>query len=289
MAVLRLDAGDVRVTAHAADGYGSLLARTSEPGHQARAATMKIRAAACWCLVSPARAPAAFAVAARIYERIGHPFAIVTAICAGQQAAPERVPEQPMAPDDQAYDALWLAWSLASGMTPSDASIGMLEGPTDDREWFPAGQLEVPVRCYLEFARGVALALRSRDSHVLRDSLPQLLQRATEPVRLAMADLHRWQALATGVMPVEPELLAIGRIAHRTLAPWDEHTLSNLGIPRNSVERVPLWIARLLDEPPANRRPPEGRPPPSGPNGPETAATAPAETRDTGAPRRVRT
>jgi hypothetical protein len=31
--------------------------------------------------------------------------------------------------------------------------------------------------------------------------------------------------------PVEPELLAIGRIAHRTLAPWDEATLSNLGIP----------------------------------------------------------
>jgi hypothetical protein len=289
LAVLRLDARDVRVTAHAADGYGSLLARTSEPGHQARAATMKIRAAACWCLVSPPRAPAAFAAATRLYERMGHPFAIAAAICAGQQTPPERGSGRPMAPDDRAYDALRLAWSLTSGMTPADAALEMLAGPADDREWFPAGQLEVPVRCYLEFARGVALALRSGDSQVLRDSLPQLLQRATEPVRMAMADLHRWQALATGVMPVEPELLAIGRIAHRTLVPWDEHTLSNLGIPRNSVERVPLWIARVLDEPPDSRRPPGDHPPSSGPNSAEAAATARAEARRTGAARRVRT
>ena len=287
LAVLRLDAGDVRVTAHAADGYGGLLARTSEHGHQARAATMKIRAAACWCLVSPARAPAAFAAATRLYERIGHPFAIAAAICAGQQMPPERGSGQPMAPDDQAYDALRLAWSLASGITQADAALGMLAGPADDREWFPAGQLEVPVRCYLEFARGVALALRSGDSRVLRDSLPQLLQRATEPVRMAMADLHRWQALATGVMPVEPELLAIGRIAHRTLAPWDEHTLSNLGIPRNSLERMPLWIARALDEPPAGGWPPGDRPPSSGPDSAEAATTTRAEARRAGAARRV--
>jgi hypothetical protein len=83
-----------------------------------------------------------------------------------------------------------------------------------------------------------------------------------------MADQYHWQALATGVMPVEPELLAIGRIAHRTLAPWDEDTLTNLGIPRDSVERMPLWIARALEEPPdsATSPPgPEGRPRPSGP------------------------
>jgi hypothetical protein len=91
---------------------------------------------------------------------------------------------------------------------------------------------------------------------------------------MAMADLHRWQALSTGVMPVEPELLAIGRIAHRTLAPWDEQTLSNLGIPSNSVERVPLWIAHL----------PGDRPPSSGPDSTEAAA----EARRTKAARRVR-
>lgn len=177
---------------------------------------------------------------------------------------------------------------MASGMTPADVALGILADPVEDREWFPAGQLEVPVRCYLEFARGVALALHNEDPRVLRYSLPQLLQRATEPVRMAMADLHRWQALATGVMPVEPELLAIGRIVYRTIAPWDEHTLSNLGIPRNSVERVPLWIARVLDEPPASRRPPEDHPPSSGPNSAEAAATAQAEARRTGAARRVR-
>lgn len=284
VAVLHLEASDLWVTADAADGYGGLLARTPEAGHQARAATMKVRAAACWCLVNPARAPEAFTAATRIYERMGHPFAIATAICAGYQALPKRGPDQPIAPDIQAYEALWLAWSLASGMTEADAEAGMLDSPADDREWFPAGQLEVPVRCYLEFARDVALALHSRNSQVLTGSLPQLLQRATEPVRMAMADRHRWQALSTGVMPVEPELLAVGRIAHRTLTPWDEQTLSNLGIPANSVERVPLWIARLLDEPPASRQPPGN---PLSPSGPDSAEAA-AESGRTKAARQVR-
>jgi len=272
LAVLHLDPGDVRVTAHAADGYGSLLARTSEPGHQVRAATMKIRAAACWCLVSPARAPAAFVAARQLYERLGHPFAIAAAICAGEQTPPAVSSRQPMTPDDQAYGALWLAWRLASQMTSADAARRMLAGSANDREWFPAGQLEVPVRSYLEFARGVAGALRSGDPRVLTRSLPQLLQRATEPVRMAMADQYRWQALATGVMPVEPELLAIGRIAHRTLAPWDEDTLTHLGIPRNSVERVPLWIARALDGPPPSSRPGGERPRRWGPD--DSAAAA---------------
>jgi len=275
LAVLRLDARDVRVTAQTADGYGSLLAKTPEPGYQARAATMKIRAAACWCLVSPTRAPTAFAEARRLYEGLGHPFAIAAAICAGEQALPSVKSRQSTAPDDRAYGALWLAWSLASRMTAAGTALATLATPAHDREWFPAGQLGVPVRLYLEFARGVALALRSGDSWVLARSLPQLLQRATEPVRIAMADQYHWQALATGAMPVEPELLAIGRIAHRTLAPWDEDTLTHLGIPPDGLERLPLWIARMLEEPPdrPSRPPrPEGHPLPPAPASEDAAA-----------------
>lgn len=274
MAVLHLDPGDVQVTAHAADGYGSLLARTSEPGYQARAATMKIRAAACWCLVSPARARAAFSAATKLYEGLGHPFAIAAAICAGDQTPPKVGSRQPMSPDDRAYEALWLAWRLASRMPVADAELRLLARPAEDREWFPAGQLEVPVRLYLEFARGVSRAVPSRNSAPLEPALSRLLQRGTEPIRMAMADRHRWQALATGVMPVEPELLAIGRIAHRTLAPWDEDTLTDLGIPLNSIERTPLWIARILDERPPSSQPPGGRPLPRGPDGADAVAAA---------------
>ena len=143
LAVLRLNARDVRVTAQTADGYGSLLARTSEPGCQARAATMKIRAAACWCLVSPARAPAAFSEARRLYQDLRHPFAIAVAICAGEQALPTVESRQSTAPDNRAYRALWLAWSIASRMTAADVALAT---PAHDRDWFPAGQLGVPVR-----------------------------------------------------------------------------------------------------------------------------------------------
>ena len=265
LAVLRLNTRDVLVTARTADGYGSLLARTSEPGCKARAATMKIRAAACWCLVSPARAPAAFSEARRLYQDLGHPFAIAVAICAGERALPSVEPRESTAPEDRAYRALWLAWSVASRMTAASAAPAT---PAHDRDWFPVGQLGIPVQLYLEFARGVGHAIRSRDSRQLTRSLPQLLQRGAEPVRMAMADQYHWQALATGVMPVEPELLAIGRIVHRALAPWDEDTLTTIGIPRNSIERMPLWIARMLDEPPDSADPPSGpggRPIPSAP------------------------
>ena len=235
---------------------------------------MKIRAAACWCLVSPARAPAAFSEARRLYQDLRHPFAIAVAICAGEQALPTVESRQSTAPDNRAYRALWLAWSVASRMTAANIALAT---PAHDRDWFPAGQLGVPVQLYLEFAQGVGRAIRSGDSRQLARPLQQFLQRGTEPVRMAMADQYHWQALATGVMPVEPELLAIGRIAHRTLAPWDEDTLSNLGIPRNSVERLPLWIARMLEEPPdsAGSPPgPEGRPLPSAPADEDAAERA---------------
>jgi hypothetical protein len=274
LAVLHLDASDVWMIAKASDGYGSLLARTSEPGYQARAATMKIRAAACWCLVSPTRAPMAFMEARRLYEHLRHPFAIAVAICAGEQTRPGVGSRQLMGPDDRAYGALWLAWRLASRAMSADAALPILAGPADDREWSPAGQLGVPVRRYLEFARGVAGTLRGGDPRMLARSLPYLLQRATEPVRIAMADRYRWQMLTTGVMPMEPELLAIGRIAHRTLAPWNEDTLTHLGIPPNSVERMPLWIARMLEELPPNSGAPDGRPLLGGPDGADTAAAA---------------
>jgi hypothetical protein len=278
---MRLNARDVRMTAQTADGYGTFLASTSEPGGKARAATMKIRAAACWCLVSPARAPAAFSEARELYQGLGHPFAIAAAICASEQALPPVEWRQSTALEDRAYRALWLAWSVASRKVAASAALAT---PTSDREWLPAGQLEIPVRLYLNFSRDVANAIRSGDSRPLAWSLPQLLQRGTEPVKIAMADQYHWQALATGVMPVEPELLAIGRIAHRTLAPWNEDTLTNLGIPMNGIERMPLWIARMLEEPPHSADPPSGpgrRPLPSAPTGADaTGEVTPPADRD---------
>ena len=268
---MRLKDHDVRVTAQTAYGYGSFLASTSEPDCKTRAATMKIRAAACWCLVSPARAPAVFSEASQLYEELGHPFAITVAICAGEQKLPLVESRQSTAPEDQAYRALWLAWSVASGKKAATATPAT---PPHDRDWFPAGQLEIPVRLYLDFSRDVRLAIRHTDPRRLVRSLPQLLQRGTEPVKMAMTDQYHWQRLMTGVMPVEPELLAIGRIAHRTLGSWDESTLTNLGIPPNSIERMPLWIARMLEKPPDSVGPPSGpggRPRPSVPTDQDAA------------------
>lgn len=265
--VLHLSARDVWVTAQAADGYGSLLAGAGEPGSKARAATMKMRAAACWCLVRPAAAPAAFSEARRLYQGLGSPFAIAVAICAGEQELPSVESRQSTAPEDYAYRALWLAWMVAS------RKISPPTIPARERDWLPVGHLGIPLRLYLNFSRDVGRAIRSGHSRPLASSLPQLLERGIEPLEMAMADRYHWKALATGVMPVEPELLAIGRIVHRALDPWNEDTLTSLGIPRNSVERMPLWVARTLEEPPGGgpSSGPGRRPFPPTPTGGEVA------------------
>jgi hypothetical protein len=74
------------------------------------------------------------------------------------------------------------------------------------------------------------------------DVLGRLLNRAGEAVRVAMADPYHWSRLQSGLMPVEPELLAIGRVAYRMLPPdWDWATLPS------GVEQAPLWLARRME------------------------------------------
>lgn len=265
LSVLDLRADDVWVIAQAAEGYGNFLQSTAEPGAKVRAATMKIRAAGCWCLANPMRAPHVFSEASRLYEDLGHPFAIPAAICAGRQELPSVDWRQSVAPDDWAYRSLWGAWSTASSKNAAPAAPAM---SASGHEWIPVGQLGIPVRFYLDFSRDVNFAVRDRNHQLLARSLSQLLQRGTEPLKLAMTDRYHWRRIMSGVMPVEPELLAIGRIAHRALDAWDEDTLTQLGLPPSSVERMPLWIARMLEEPPGRVPPPTelgGHPAPMAP------------------------
>jgi hypothetical protein len=100
---LELDEDIVLVTAETADGYGSLLGEREGGGATLRAATLKVMAASCWCLVEPARARAAFSDATALYQDLDRSFCLVTAICAGQVELPDIEIRFPSAPDDLSW------------------------------------------------------------------------------------------------------------------------------------------------------------------------------------------
>lgn len=107
--ILGLDPAVVSRTAETADGYSSYLAQTDDAEQLARAATMKVLAATCWCLVDPPQAPAAFVEASSWYYELGQPFAEVLAICAGERELPDSDLSPDAASDHLAYRALGVA------------------------------------------------------------------------------------------------------------------------------------------------------------------------------------
>jgi hypothetical protein len=275
--VLGLDPEVVLVTAETAEGYASFLAQTADTEQLARAATMKVLAATCWCLVDPPRAPAVFAEASSWYADLGQPFAEVLSICAGERLLTGSDPSLGAAADELAYRALGVAWSLVSGSDDPHgdaAGLDALVAYGESQRPFPVGHLEVPVSFYLELASGVAEVLYGAEPvRALDPALARFLERGGEPVRMAIADEYHWTILATDVMPVEPELLAASRVAHRALGDWDDDTLSRLGIGED-LERLPLWIAQALDEPPGE---PSWHTEPQRPLPPEGNQTLPTE------------
>lgn len=146
-----------------------------------------------------------------------------------------------------------------------DVELDALFAYAESLRPFLVGHLEVPVSFYLELAAGATEAIYGEEPlEALDPALAQFLERGGEAVRMAMADRYHWPILVTDVMPIEPELLAAGRIAHRALRDWDNDTLSRLGIDEE-LDRLPMWIARALDVPPDEpswrTRPPRPTPP----------------------------
>jgi hypothetical protein len=254
LAVLDLDFEVTLATAETADDYGTLLAEWRDEDHRLRAATMKVLAGACWCLTELPRAPDAFAEARSIYQSLGRSFALVTAICAGEVNLPDIELLGSPTVDDLAFHALSVAWLLASDAADRLESDAILEQLAEDGRrsgLYLTGQLDIPYYHYLRLAQAVRAAARGEDAmRALARPLPRILERATEPLRLAMSDRFHWRMIQTSVMPVEPELLAIGRIAHRALGDWDDEMLELLGID-DGLERLPLVLARALDPPDA--------------------------------------
>jgi hypothetical protein len=130
------------------------------------------------------------------------------------------------------------------------------------------GQLRVPLHLYVDLAVG----MENQPDEMLSSTLPRLLERVGEAVRVAMSDRYHWPRLLSGLMPVEPELLAIGAIANQAMPPgWDEQTLDEFGIGQG-IDRVPLWLARRMQPPGRPQREPPPPSPGSAPAGaPETA------------------
>jgi hypothetical protein len=255
---LHLSAEIVHSIAETADGYGNALhSRPVDQLNLLRAGTMKVLAGGCWALLGSDRADSAFAAATVAYERLGRPISKLTGICAGSlQVRPQVDDEQSRAATPLAYHALLTAWRLIHEAAPEPELAAVVERLAHTIERWdprPSGQLGIPLYFYVELLVRIHAGQAQGDQSAQLNRLPaRLLARAAEPVRAAMIDDFHWSRLQSGLMPVEPELLTIGRILHLLLPhDWDERMLDDLGI-GEGVDRVPLWLARHMD-PPANQ------------------------------------
>jgi hypothetical protein len=252
---LELDPELLGITAETADGYGGFVAERGGEDDVLRAATLKVLAGSCWSLIDPEQTFPAFATATALYQTASRSMGFVTTICA-DDPDPFEPDEEPLpTPSSLAYQATELAWQLVN---PDHYEVSIdpaLEWLASIREWgpYPAGQLDVPLEQYLDLAVEIASSdgifySDALASPPLMDLLGRILRRIGEAVRLAMIDRYHWTLLESAIMPIEPEALAIGRVAHRILGPhWNETKLDDMGL--KGVELVPIWVAQSLEPP----------------------------------------
>jgi hypothetical protein len=272
--LLSLDQRRVLIVAETVDGYGDYLSHRDES--RLRAATMKVLAGGCWLLLDDRRATDSFAEATKHYAELGRLFALVTAICAGRLKPPLAIdPSSSSGPHELAYRALWMAWMRATAaVAERDAEIELEWLAQEAERWGPCwvGHLRIPLDALIRLAKGSGRHAPERPATL--HELPRLLGRVAEAVRIAMTDIYHWSRLQSGLQPVEPELLAVGRVAHEMLRRrWSRHTLDELGV-GSGIDRVPLWLARRMDPPWPSRRIKEPRPDGPNPQAPSEDAVA---------------
>lgn len=208
---LGLRADDLFLEGEVNAGYADALEASEAREAWPVIASCRLIAASCWALADPRNARAAFRLAARTYRRLGLPYAVILAICAGEREdAGDVLPNEQAsvsATPDVALEVL-----LASTLLRADLGahwyppwIQVWDEWTVERiEHWRVGRLGLPLRLYANALR------RSEEAH---RGLVVLLERAAEEVRAAQADEYNWQQLRSGMLPLEPEILATCMVA----------------------------------------------------------------------------
>jgi hypothetical protein len=114
----------------------------------------------------------------------------------------------------------------------------------------PVGRAHVPLRAYLQLITsfGIADAFESLPAQEpdaairsIADGMEDLLTRAAESVEVAMGDRYHWTRLQSGLLPVEPEILAATILASAVAGP---RLGDFLDVP--PVAAVPLRLGQMF-------------------------------------------
>lgn len=189
--------------------------------------------------MEPKRAARCFDAAAREYGELGSPLAVPLSVCAApkgpRRAAYRRSeksegPELKLPPEVQLLELMW-----------SGKSLGRMIDNLAPCVEVPAGRFGLPLGLYLDFARSVEGDPKSREGGEVPAGARAYLQRVAEVTRVAMSDAYHWNRFQTGLLPVEPEPLAMCLMLVRAMGP-------QLHFDPGPVEYVPLQVALRLVE-----------------------------------------
>jgi hypothetical protein len=191
--------------------------------------------ASLWCLVEPKRASRCFDAAAREYGVLGSPLAVPLSVCAVPGRPRRRLEEREVSEPRQPPEVRLLEWMWRG------RSLDRMVDNLAPLFAVPTGRFGLPLGLYLDFARSFERDIDSQEKEEVPAGARPYLQRIAELTRRAMGDAYHWSRFQTGLLPVEPEPLAMCLMLARDLS-------TELQFDPGTVEYVPLQVAMRLVE-----------------------------------------
>jgi hypothetical protein len=218
-------------------------------------------AGAHFALLDPAVAELLFWAAMTEYARTSNPYASVLALCAderhGLSAAWRGMAEQYEyeAHRHSAAPLVLVAASLAADdgeqfVEVIQKTLSLTEASSGAR----TGRLGLPIRLYRALLEEITETSDVPQTK-LPESLVSLFQRAGEQIDSARTDVFHWSHFLSGVLPVEPELLAAGLVFVRYRSrPNQRVRRRDTGLKPRSFERMFFDLCLSFASLPTSRR-----------------------------------
>jgi hypothetical protein len=278
-AALELEPDLVARTAFLYEGYARLiLDDDSRPDDERRmlGASCLTIAASHRALVVPDESRPLYAAAAEAYYDLERPYFATLSVCGrhlpliataldGAMTRDRDERRGLLDPEVLLHDSMAMMGAIA--MLPDGAAVldplSRLLQRTRANAYDPLGRLGIPAHVYFSLANAMRLGAVQDDPGAdrLRSVLADYLRRVDDAVGAAMRDRYHWSRLRSGILPVEPEVVAACVTAAMLSRRW--HDMS-LGAMLDNANLSPRQMAtahiasRLAEAPPFDRRHSQG-------------------------------
>jgi hypothetical protein len=222
-------------------------------------ASCLVHASAYRSLLSPLSSRPLFVRAADLYELLGHSYSVVLATVASHQpilnAHIQKLTNEvetsalPLTPEQLTFSMFAaIDYASTSDLGAAERITGLLGDRSRAFAATPIGRLRLPMGIYADVLSSMNESPSDRGRHSVQVSLFAYLNAAGRSMDYAMRDTYHWRRLQSGLLPVEPEAVAVAMSAaqfmRRHLAldiremPWDDR----VGL----AHRVPAYVAGAM-------------------------------------------